>query len=215
MHFLKKRFGELKIYEEWCESALIDNTLELMDAEIPKYAGKIKMLHLCFTTNPFMYDYPEIQSVSIEAIRKANSAGVKCSVLTKGILPFELSHLSHDNYYGITLVSLSEDFRKQYELGADPIDDRLASLRALHDVGCKTWVSIELYLTPNIIEQKLSDLLCSISFVDKIIFGQMNYNKAITGYKERKEFFNQCAEEVINFCNKKRIAFHIKEGTIT
>lgn len=211
----KKRFGEVKTYEEWCEPALVDNTLELLEAEIPKYAGKIKMLHLCFTTDPFMYDYPEIQSMSVEAVRKANAAGIKCSVLTKGILPFELSLLSHDNYYGITLVSLSEEFRQQYEPGAAPINDRLAALRALHDAGCKTWVSIEPYPTPNIIKQNLSDILSAVSFVDRIIFGRMNYNKAITAYKERKTFFNQCAEEVIDFCNKNRISFHIKEGTIS
>ena len=66
----KKRFGEVKSYEEWCEPALVKNALALLDAELPKYAKKIQMLHLCFTTDPFMYEYPEIQNISIEDIKK-------------------------------------------------------------------------------------------------------------------------------------------------
>ncbi len=92
----KKRFGEVKSYEDWCEPALVENTLELLDAEIHKFKYKIKMLRLCFTTDPFMYEYPEVQHMSIAAIKKLNTAGINCSVLTKGILPIELSELSKD-----------------------------------------------------------------------------------------------------------------------
>lgn len=93
----KKRFGTIKNYQEWCEPALVENTLELLDEEIPKFKGKVTMLHLCFTTDPFMYHYKEIQDMSIAAIRKLNAAGIKCSVLTKGILPIELAQFSKDN----------------------------------------------------------------------------------------------------------------------
>ena len=211
----KKRFGEVKSYEDWCEPALVENTLELLDAEIPKFKDKIKMLHLCFTTDPFMYEYPEVQRMSIAAIKKLNAAGIKCSVLTKGILPIELSGLSKDNEYGITLVSLDEAFRERMEPGSAPLQERLASLRALHDAGCKTWVSIEPYPTPNICAQKLLPLLEAVNFVDRIIFGRMNYSKEITAYKDHKDFFNKCAAEAINFCENHGIIYHIKDGTIT
>ena len=42
------------------------------------------------------------------AIKKANDAGVKCSVLTKGILPIELAEFSKENEYGITLITTDE-----------------------------------------------------------------------------------------------------------
>ena len=48
--------------------------------------------------------------MSIEAKKKLNAVGIKCSVLTKGILPVELAELSKENGYGITLISLDEDF---------------------------------------------------------------------------------------------------------
>ena len=211
----KKRFGNVNSYEEWCEPALVENTLELLDKEIPKYKNKIKMLHLCFTTDPFMYQYKEIQDMSLAAIDKLNAAGIKCSVLTKGILPDELAQLSKDNEYGITLISLNDTLRKKIEPGSAPIKKRLNALKSLHDAGCKTWVSIEPYPTPNICKQDLNDLLESVSFVDRIIFGRMNYSKDVTAYKDSKLFYNKAAAKVIEFCNEHGIMYHIKDGTIT
>lgn len=211
----KKRFGEVKTYEEWCEPALVENTLELLDREIPKYKDKIKMLHLCFTTDPFMYGYPEIQKTSTAAIKKLNANGIECSVLTKGILPIQLSRLSKGNEYGITLVSLNEEFRMKMEPQSAPFPERLDALKALHEAGCKTWVSIEPYPTPNVFPQELKMVLDAVGFVDHIVFGKMNYNKDVTAYKEHKDFFNKCATETIKFCEDKGISYHIKAGTIT
>lgn len=87
---MKKRFGQVKTYEEWLEPKLVSNTLELLDREIPRLKKKIQSVHLCFTTDPFMYGYPEVEQMSIAAIEKLNSAGIKCTTLTKGILPASL-----------------------------------------------------------------------------------------------------------------------------
>ena len=211
----KKRFGQVHTYEEWLEPYLVANTLDLLDKEIPRLRNKIKSVQLCFSTDPFMYGYDEISQMSIASIRKLNEAGIKCTVLTKGILPSELSELSTDNEYGITFISLNEDYRERMEPYAAPYVERIAALRILHDRGCKTWVSIEPYPTPNLIEQSLEELLTSISFVDKIIFGRTNYSKEVSSYKEHKAFYNEAAQQVINFCNDRGIAYHIKDGTIT
>lgn len=212
---MKKRFGQIKTYEEWVGPFLVSNTIELLNKEIPKLKDKIKTVHLCFSTDPFMYQYPEIQNMSLDSIKTLNDAGIKCSVLTKGILPIELANLSKENEYGITFISTSESFRQQMEPGAAPLEERLAALKALHDAGCKTWVSMEPFPTPNIVDQDLHELLGKISFVDKIIFGRMNYNKKVTEYKQYKNFFNDCAEDVIKYCNDKGISYHIKQGTIS
>lgn len=187
----------------------------MLDDELPRFKSKIQMLHLCFTTDPFMYQYKEVQDMSLSAIRKINAAGVKCSVLTKGILPIELAELSKDNEYGVTLITMNEAFRKRMEQGAAPWKKRLAALKALHDAGCKTWVSIEPYPTPNIVKQDLQKLLEEVSFVDRIIFGRMNYSKEVTVYADHKQFFNDRAAEVIKFCEDRGISYHIKVGTIT
>ena len=212
---MAKRFGKVKTYEDWCKPKLISNALELLDKEIPKLKSKIQSVQLCFTTDPFMYNYPEIADLSLSCIKKLNANGIKCTALTKGILPFALSELSKENEYGITLISLDENFRNEIEPGAAPYRDRINALKKLHDAGCKTWVSIEPYPTPNIIEQSLDEILEAISFVDKIIFGRLNYNAKVSRYKDYKHFFNDMANKVIAFCTDKNKQYHIKEGTIT
>lgn len=210
-----KRFGQVKTYEEWCEPKLVENTLELLNYEIPKLKNQIKSVQLCFTTDPFMYGYPEVAEMSIKAISLLNNNGIKCTALTKGVLPIELATLSKENEYGITLVSLNENFRKEIEPNAAPYIERIAALQALHNAGCKTWVSIEPYPTPNFIEQDINDILEVVSFVDKIIFGRLHYNKKVSEYKGHKKFFNDMAHTVIDYCKAHNIAYHIKTGTIT
>lgn len=212
---MKKRFGQIKDYEEWLEPCLVSNTLELLDREIPRLRDKIQSVQLCFTTDPFMNGYPEVGAMSIAAIRKLNNAGIRCTTLTKGILPLELAQLSPENEHGITLISLDESYREKMEPGAAPYADRLAALRALHDAGCRTWVSIEPYPTPNLIEQDLQDILDAVNFVDKIIFGRTNYCKEVNAYKQHKAFYNKLAVQVTEFCEQNGIQYHIKEKTIT
>ena len=105
-YMMAKRFGKVKSYEEWTQPHLVENTLELLETEIPKYKDRINTLHLCFTTDPFMYNHPEVSELSLKVLKKANENSIKCSVLTKGILPLELSELPIKNEYGITVVSL-------------------------------------------------------------------------------------------------------------
>lgn len=212
---MAKRFGKAKSYEEWCEPKLVENALEILDKEIPKYKDKIESVHLCFTSDPFMYGYNEVEEMSVSIIEKLNSEGIKCTVLTKGILPISLAELSSQNEYGITLVSLDEEFRAEMEPNTSPFNERIQSLKALHNVGCKTWVSIEPYPTPNFIEQDLEEILEAIGFCDKIIFGRLNYNKKVSEFKEYKKFFNDCAQTVIEYCKKNNKNYHIKDGTIT
>ena len=212
---MKKRFGQIKDYEEWLEPCMVSNTLELLDREIPRLRNKIQSVQLCFTTDPFMNGYPEVGAMSIAAIRKLNNAGIRCTTLTKGILPLELAQLSPENEHGITLISLDESYREKMEPGAAPYADRLAALRALHDAGCRTWVSIEPYPTPNLIEQDLQNILDAVRFVDKIIFGRTNYCKEVSAYKQHKSFYNRLAAQVTEFCEQHGIQYHIKEKTIT
>ena len=237
---MKKRFGQIKDYDTWLEPVLVSNTLELLDREIPKLRDKIQSVQLCFTTDPFMCGYPEVSAMSIAAIRKLNEAGIKCTTLTKGLLPIELAQLSRENEHGITLINsvglVDSDYRGELliplinhgsepftveagmriaQLGAVPSADRLAALRALHDAGCRTWVSMEPYPTPNMVEQDLHEILEAVSFADRIIFGRTNYNKVVNSYEGHKHFYNGCAAEVISFCKERGIDYHIKAKTIT
>lgn len=212
-----KRYGQVKSYEQWCEPKLVSNAVELVNKEIPKLKNKIESVHLSFTTDPFMVGYPEVGQMTLKLLEELNAKDIPCTVLTKGILPKELEGPSflEENYYGITIVSLEERFRKEWEPGAAPLKERIKALRYLHDKGCRTWVSIEPYPTPNIIEQDLLGLLDAVSFSDKIIFGRWNYCRDISAYSGHKQFYNEQASVFAAYCERRKIKYHIKEGTIT
>lgn len=215
-YLLKKRFGVVKGYNDWVKPKLVTNVDEVLDKEIPKLKSKIKSVHLCFTTDPFMYEYEDIANESAKIIQRLNDNGIVCTALTKGILPYnKLKNTNKNNNYGITLISLNEEYRKENEPGSAPYKERIASLKKMHDAGFKTWVSIEPYPTPNILEQDFNEILNAIGFVDKIIFGRLNYNKLSTAYKDNKKFYNELSKNVIDFCNKNHKEYHIKEGTMS
>jgi len=214
---MAKRFGKVKSYQEWIKPKLVKNALELLDKEIPKYKSEIKFVHLCFTTDPFMYKQPEVAEMTLKIINKLNSNGIKCTILTKGIYPKELTNIkkySPENEYGITLVSLDNDFKNKFEPNSSPYLGRIKSLKILHDNGLKTWVSMEPYPTPNLVDkQDLKEILEKISFVDNIIFGKLNYNCSSSNFPENAKFYDEQARIVEDFCKKKGIKYHIKYGT--
>lgn len=215
-YMMASRFGKVKSYKEWLKPKIVKNALELLDKEIPRYKNEIKFVHLCFTTDPFMYQYPEVEDMSLKIIKKLNSNGIRCTVLTKGIYPKELTDTKKygkNNEYGITLVSLDNNFKKRFEPFSAFYKGRIKSLKRLHDAGLKTWISMEPYPTPNLVKQDLLNLLKEVSFVDNIIFGKLNYNCESSNFPDNKEFYNECAKIVESFCKKRGIKYHIKYGT--
>lgn len=213
-YLMAKRFGKVINQDDWCKPRLVSNTLEILDKEIPRLRDRIHSVQLCFTTDPFMVSYDEVANMSIAAINKLNTAGIRCITLTKGVTPIEVATLSPENEYGITLVSLDDSFRQRFEPHAASAMDRLAALRYLHEHHCRTWVSIEPYPTPNIIEQNLDELLDAVGFVDRIVFGRTNYSKLVTAYSDHVAFYNSAAACVVRYCEHHGILYHIKEGTM-
>lgn len=213
---MAKRFGKIRDYKDWIKPKLVANALELLDREIPKYKDQINFVHLCFTTDPFMYKRKDVQDLTLKIIKKLNESSIKSTVLTKGIYPKELTKkkkYGYNNIYGITLVSLDEDFKRRFEPFSAPFGERIKALKYLHDAGLETWVSIEPYPTPNLVDQDLSEILTKVSFTDKIIFGKLNYNTSSNSFNNGESFYSECVRKVIDFCNEHNKCYHIKFGT--
>ena len=186
--------GRVGTYAEWCRPALVANAETLLLSELERMKTRPGNIHLCLTTDPFMYGYTEVTSLTLHLIELINSYGIGCSTLTKGVMPVELADpikFPEHNSYGISLVSLSEEFRRKWEPGAAPYSERIGALRELHDLGCSTLVHIEPYPTPNIIEQDLHKLLDAVDFADEIWLGSWNYNNLAKQYPGYKEFYEE------------------------
>ena len=196
---------QVKSYDEWCKPQLVSNAAELLSKELSRKRVLPDHIHLCLSTDPFMYGYPEVKEMTLKLIRIMNSCGVHASVLTKGILPEELADekkYSIKNTFGISLISLNEDFRKRWEPGAAPYSDRIAALKKLSENGLPTLVHMEPYPTPNIIQQDLTTILESVSFADTIQFGGWNYNNLPKQFPESEKFYTSQAAIVMRFCKE-------------
>lgn len=194
---------QVKNIEEWCKPQLVSNAAELLTKELSRKRVLPDRIHLCLSTDPFMYGYPEVTEMTLKLIRIMNSCGVRASVLTKGILPEELTDgtiYSQENTYGISLVSLSEDFRKRWEPGAAPYAERIGALKMLSKKGLRTLVHMEPYPTPNIIQQDLIKILEEVSFADSIQLGGWNYNKIPKQFPEYEKFYKSQAILLERFC---------------
>lgn len=220
-YMMSKRFGRVKSYNEWIKPKIVKNSRELLEKELKKLAKKLDGVHLCFMTDPFMYDHKngkiveEIKILTLDLIKMINDYGIPVTTLSKGLYPLEVDNLSKENQYGITLVSLDAKFKNRFEPYSSPYRKRIESLKNLSRKGLKTWVSIEPYPTPNLdpTVNNIKDLLTEIQFVDKIIFGRINYNIESGYFKDDINFYKKTASIVKEFCNSRGIILHIKEGT--
>jgi len=228
---MAKKFGWVKDYEDWRIPRIAINALELLEKEIPKYKSDIDFVHLCFMSDPFMYDLdkkqlvPEVKELTLKIIERLNREGIKVTTLTKGIYPEDVldkKRFLQSNEYGITLVSLNNNFKSEFEQFSAPYKERIESLRKLAQAGLNTWVSMEPYPTPKLDETagKIENILENIGFVKKIIFGKLNYNRlanynsnSASVWKNNDGFYKEMVEKVINFCKKNNIKYHIKAGT--
>ena len=219
-----RRFGQVKDRDCWKTFKIVINALDILNKELPRLKDKIgeDFIHLCFSTDPFMYNrvmntlFTEVEILSLHIIKLINDHGLKAATLTKGYYPKGIIdfQLSEENSYGISLSSLDNQFRVKHEYNSAPYSIRLDSLKMLHLYGLKTWVSIEPYPTPNIVEQDLEKLLAEVAFVDRIVFGRMNYVPAVNEYPKFQEFYNSCALKVAEFCEDSGIEYYVKKGTV-
>lgn len=69
---MKKVKGQIKTYDEWIEPYLVSNTLELLDAEIPKLKNKIEWIPNAVVLGYWMEKLDESK-----VIETANQAGIE------------------------------------------------------------------------------------------------------------------------------------------
>ena len=163
-----------------------------------------KLIHLCFTCDPYPTGYDT--SVTREIIQILKEHGNHVQILTKGDGKRDFDLLDSGDWYGITLSSMNAVQCLQHdEPGAEGPNSRLTALIQAHDRGIKTWVSFEPVLD---VESVLNTIGMYYQFFDRVKIGKLNYHKSDINWKQ----FGQDAEAL---CQKLGLDYYIKDSLRT
>lgn len=148
-----------------------------------------KLVHLCFTCDPYPTGYDT--APTREIIKLLKDSGNHVQILTKGDGSGDFDLLDENDWYGITLD------------GSEGIAcKRVEKLLAAHNRGIKTWVSFEPVVNA---ETVLAQIETVAPFTDKVKIGKLNYHKSDINWKE----FGEKAEAL---CKKLGLNYYIKDA---
>ena len=152
-----------------------------------------KLVHLCFTCDPYPYGYDT--TVTREIISLLKSTGNNVQILTKGDGSRDFDLLGPEDWYGITLDGIGNGRNPQWKARVD-------ALAEAHSLGIKTWVSFE----PVTDEREFFINLHLVApIVDKVKIGKLNYHKSDIDWAD----FGRRAETL---CQQLGLDYYIKES---
>lgn len=186
--------------------------------ELRKDAAKYQQARLrgqvmiSFTSDPY---HPGDSTLTRKAFEIMIDHGLAICALTKGgtraLRDIDLFRTDRDAFAS-TLTSLDDRFSQKWESGAALPADRLAALRAFHDRGIFTWVSLE----PTIdVEASLAIVDATHEFVDLYKVGRVNY-LPITKTTDWREYTLRMLDKVlalgVKYYFKKDLQPYLPEG---
>lgn len=148
--------------------------LDLLRRDARKYqiAGIDEQVMFSFTTDVYN---PSDTSITRDCLRAVQEHGMGVCVLTKGgsraLADIDLFRPGRDAFAS-TLTTTDDAFSRKWEPGAALPADRIATLKAFHDAGIFTWVSLEPTLD---CESSLDIIQRTHGFVDLYKIGRANY----------------------------------------
>ncbi len=171
--------------------------VEALENQIKNEQLTGKLIHLCFTCDPYPKGYDtSVTRLILEVIR---SSGNNVQILTKNgteaIRDFDL--LTKDDWFGVTYSGgVIED-----EPNAESWDKRLLSLGIAKSKNINTWVSCE----PVLNAENIYSLIENGGYIDKFKIGKLNYYPSNINWAE----FGSCCEKL---CIKHGRNYYIKQG---
>lgn len=177
----------------------------LRDARRYQAAGVDAQVMLSFSTDPF---HPGDLGLTAYTLEVLAAHGMGFCTLTKGgerAFPFMSMFRPERDAFAATLTTLDDDFSRKWERGATLPGERIATLRAFHERGIFTWVSLEPTLD---VEASLAIVRETHGFVDLYKIGRANYLKEITRTTDWRDY----TLRMINLCRKVGARHYIKRS---
>ena len=149
--------------------------LERIEKDAKKIAGDPRSILLCFTCDP--YQSIEAARLTRRALLILEKHKLTATVLTKAGLGAaqDFDILKRNKWeFGTTICCTSDALRMQWEPNAEGIKSRCLAIKHAHEMGIKTWVSMEpVYDAPQALKliERIAD------YVDFWKVGKMNHRK--------------------------------------
>lgn len=164
---------------------LKDNLFDRLRKDLPKVKAAIEHNNRCKPDEPTerllltfvgdLYD-PELpEGTARRILQMVRAEKVPLKVLTKGgmraVQDFDL--YSPNDMFGATLTFDNPEDSKKWEPNAALPEDRIGASKAAHDLGIRTWASLEPVLDP---AQSLHLIDITHEFVDQYGVGKLNHD---------------------------------------
>lgn len=157
-----------------------------------------KLIHLCFTCDPYPNGYDS--TATREIIKSIKDSGNHVQILTKGDGSRDFDLLDENDWYGIT-ISSNTGKSKEVEPGAKNSMERLLLLGEAKSKGIKTWVSFEPVIDADAV---IGCIASYFDWFDKIKVGKLNYHPSDINWKS----FGLMVE---NVCKETGVDYYIKD----
>jgi DNA repair photolyase len=182
-----------------------ENVLEALRKEVARNPGDGAQVTLSFTTDPYQ-PAEETLHITRGVIEILHNGDYTVNVLTKGglrALP-DLPLFTPHDAFGVTLTLQSPQYSAQWEPGAALPAARVAALRAFHDAGIPTWVSLEPVLNP---ESALAFITACAPFTGIFKIGKLNHYPSLANKIDWRAF----ALRAVELCERLKARYVLKD----
>ena len=169
-----------------------EGVVEATRKQLEKHNITGKLIHLCFTCDPYPTGYDSSATKEIISILKDHGNHVQ--ILTKGNGSRDFDLLDKDDWYGVTITG-GESREKLHDLS-----EQLIQAKALYKIN--TWISFEPVIDADSVLESLKN---GASAVDKVKIGKLNYHKSDIIWRN----FGIKAERI---CQEQGINYYIKQS---
>ena len=158
-----------------------------------------KLIHLCFTCDPYPTGYDS--TATREIIKLLKEHGNHVQILTKGNGNRDFDLLDENDWYGVT-ISCDDTIKNAVEPLAVSVGSRLVTLKEAKKHGIKTWVSFEPVIDPAAVKYCI---IHSFDLFDKVKVGKLNYHPSDIAWGE-------FGRDIENLLKEAGVDYYIKDS---
>lgn len=176
-----------------------ENIVEEARKQIEREGITDKLIHLCFTCDPYPTGYDT--TVTREIIKLLKDSGNHVQILTKGDGSRDFDLLDENDWYGATITNSSCTCEFNEPQAIQPWE-RTEQLKKANKKGIKTWVSFEPVLYEDF---TLKNIEFVSEYVDKVKIGKLNYYPSDIDWAK-------FGHEVEDLCKSLGLDYYIKKS---